>query len=60
VVEPVVAVLIDDKQVRLSGFGLGIEVAAALVACAGIALLATSPLVLSIYVEERLRARRDT
>lgn len=55
VAEPLVAVIIGDvvlgEQVRLSEGQFALELAAALVACAGIILLTTSQTVLSIYEE---------
>lgn len=53
IVEPVVAVVIGDtlfeEQARLGGPALALEACAALVALVGLALLATSPTVLSVY-----------
>jgi len=55
VLEPLVAVIIGDtvlgEQVRLSPSLFAFEILAAAIACAGIMLLTTSPMVLSIYEE---------
>lgn len=60
-VEPVVAVVIGDtlfeEQARLGGGALALEVLASLVALTGLAMLATSPTVLSIY-EQGQRQRQ--
>ncbi len=56
VLEPLVAVVIGDvvlgEQVRLTEVQFALELAAAVVACAGIILLTTSQTVLSIYEEQ--------
>ena len=57
IVEPVVAVVIGatlfEEQARLDGPALALEAAAALVALIGLGLVATSPLILSIYEQGR-------
>jgi len=57
VLEPLVAVVIGDtvlgEQVRLSPGLFASEMLAAAIACSGIMLLTTSPMVLSIYEERR-------
>ena len=56
VLEPVLAVLVGDtafgEEIRLSGGYLAAQIATAAVAIVGIALLASSPTVLSIYEEQ--------
>ena len=51
--EPAVAVVLGDvlvdENVQLSAGVLAVQVLAAVVACAGIVLLATSPVVVSIH-----------
>ncbi len=63
IVEPVVAVAIGnvlfEEQARLGGAALALEVGAALVALVGLALLSTSPVVLSIYEEARPTGNRS-
>jgi drug/metabolite transporter (DMT)-like permease len=55
--EPITAVLtgetLFDEQARLTGNALALEATAGLVAVLGIAILATSPTVLSIYQQSR-------
>jgi drug/metabolite transporter (DMT)-like permease len=62
-VEPVVAVVLGDtlfeEQARLGGAALALEASAALVALVGLAMLATSPIVLGIYEQGQARAGRS-